>query len=513
MSARNKKAKRAQAFTDPAAQKRAGPGGNPFYSGLPYASDLPTMEKIKQWFGPPRTLGAPPDTAEEMILAMDSRLEGTGVYSLIQHAFQLGQPPMANGFIGYSALSFLKQNGLVSACVETVADDMLREWIELDGGEDGENEGTAAVERAVDDFRLRQVFREAATLTRYFGGCLIYIDTDAPDTLALPLDISDKSAELGPGRLRGFKVIEPVNIFPGSYNSSDPLAPDYFEPGSWWVLGREVHASRFIKISAGNVPLLLKPAYNFFGIPHAQILWDYVLHFQKDRTSTSRLLGKFSDMVLKTNMHEVLMQSAATNALDSRVRYMVETRSNDGIFAIDKESEDIVKVETPLSGVTDIVRQDLEIICAINRTPAVKILGISPAGFNATGESDIRNYYDHIASQQEAILHDGIAKALDCVQLHVSGRVNPELTFHFRELGGEDRQVESVIRQGNTDRLAALVQAEIVTPEGARAAIDGNPDEYLPGLPEGIKAEALEAGAETGGEILRNRAEPERKTA
>ena len=80
---------------------------------------------------------------------------------------------------------------------------------------------------------------------------------------------------------------------------------------------------------------------------------------------------------------------------------MTQNMNNDGVLAIDKDDEDVLKLETPLSGVTDIVRQSLEILAALNRTPAVKLLGISPSGFNATGESDIRNYYDYITSQQE----------------------------------------------------------------------------------------------------------------
>ena len=76
----------------------------------------------------------------------------------------------------------------------------------------------------------------------------------------------------------------------------------------------------------------------------------------------------------------------------ARLQIMSQNRSNDGVIAVDKDAEDIVKVETPMAGVTDVVRQSLEIVAALNRTPAVKLLGISPSGFNATGESDIRNY-------------------------------------------------------------------------------------------------------------------------
>ena len=471
----------------------SGPGSEAF---------VPTPARIKELFGPPRTLGAPIDRGETLHAAMDSALENSGFYSLIQHAFELGQPPQGNGFIGYAALSDLKQNGLVSACVETVADDIVREWIDLEyqnaAGEEG---ALAAVNDAVNGFGLRDVCREAAAQAQYFGGCLIFIDTGVVDPagLRVPLDLSEKSAELKPGGLRGFTVVEPINVFPGDYNSRDPLRRDYFHPRTWWVLGREVHASRFIKVSTGEVPVLLRPSYNFFGVPHAQNLWDYVLHFQKDRVATSRMLSKYSDFIFKIGgLRGVIGQTGGSAELDKRIAVMARFRSNYGIAAIDKEHEDVVKVESSLAGLTDITRQDLGFLCAINRTPAEKLLGEPPPGFNATGESSIRNYYDHVSSQQEKLLRKAVSTALDCIQLHVSGRIDPSLAFTFRELGGEDRQIESGIRKANTDTLSALVMSEILSPEGARATVEANPDEYLAGLADGIKAdrEATESAAE-----------------
>ena len=491
------------------------------YSGYAYdhvGKSIPTPAQIRAMFGPAKTLGISDD---DISLAMDSQLDSSGFYSLIQHAFDLGQPPNGNRFIGYAALSDLKQNGLVSACIETVTDDMVREWIsfEFDEGKavtasnsdspDSGNDLTDKIEVAVKKFRLREVFREAAANTQYFGGCLIFIDTGLTDpaTLKTPLHISDKSGELGLEKLRGFTVIEPINVFPGTYNSSDPLRRDYFQPLSWWVLGREVHASRFIKVSSGDVPVLLRPSYNFFGVPHAQILWDYVLHFQKNRVATSRMLGKYSDFIFKVSgLRDSMTTPSGTAWLDNKIGIMARYRSNDGIVAIDNDHEDIVKVESSLAGLVDITRQDLGFLCAINRTPAEKLLGEPPPGFNSTGESSIRNYYDHIKSQQEKLFSAGLETALQCVQLHEFGRIEPALTFSFNKLGGEDRQMESGIRQANTEKLGGLVMGEIVTAEGARAVIEANPAEYLPGLTDGIKADlaALEAMAEAGMEDGQN---------
>lgn len=455
-------------------------------------------------YGPAKTLGAP----EDVQMAMDAQLAESGVYSLLQHTLEMGMG-VAPQFMGYAALQNIAQNGLIRACIETVADDMTRAWIEFkregEGGENGD-EGEALLTdlaQAVKRFELQRHFHEAAELVGYEGGAFIFIDTGvAGDLLAHPLNLSRFSGELRPGGSLRFVVVDPVNVFPGDYNSLSPLRPDYFKPGWWWVLGQRVHASRLIRLTANEVPVLLRPTYNFLGIPQAQILWDYVLHFQECRAAEARLLTKFSLTVFKTKMDDILFASGGTAELDARIRYMIQSMSNDGVLAVDKESEDVIKLETPLSGVTDIVRQSLEILAALNRTPAVKLLGISPSGFNATGESDIRNYYDHISSQQEKVLRDGVKKALDCIQLHLRGKIDPSITFDFAPLGEEDRAALSAYQKTKADTIAVYMDRDIISPEEARKVLADDPDSGFAGIdPDDVpEGNGMPGDLPTGGE-------------
>lgn len=311
----------------------------------------------------------------------------------------------------------------------------------------------------------------------YEGGAFIFIDTGADsEALETPLHIGSYSAELRPNRRLRLTVVDPVNVFPGDYDSVSPLSPHYFRPRWWWVMGQRIHASRLIRLVANEVPVLLRPAYNFLGIPQAQILWDYVLHFQECRAAAARLLTKFSLTVFKTKMADILFSAGGTGQLDARIRFMTQNMNNDGVLAIDKDDEDVLKLETPLSGVTDIVRQSLEILAALNRTPAVKLLGISPSGFNATGESDIRNYYDYITSQQEKVLRNGIRTVLNCLQLHLHGKIDSSVTFDFAPLGEEDRAALATLQKTKADTIAVYLDRDIIAPEEARKALADDPD-------------------------------------
>jgi phage-related protein (TIGR01555 family) len=440
----------------------------------------PTPEEIRAAFGPARTLAA----SEDMRMAADSQLDGAGVYSLIQHSLSLGMDGLGGErFLGYPFLSGLAQNGLIAACVDTVAGEMTRAWIELTRqGENADRDGNGRdddldlLEDETKKFDLQNIFQKAAALTGYFGGCLIFIDTGAKGAdLLTPLDISEKGAELKDGGLKRFTVVEPLSVFPGQYNTIDPLSPQYFRPSTWWIQSVQVHASRLIYFAANQPPVLLRPAYNFFGIPLAQILYDYVIHFQECRLAAQRLLTKFSLTALKTDMAAVLGGGSAQN-VERRVAYFVQKRSNDGCLVLDKEAEDIVKLETPLGGVTDIVKQSLELIACIAKIPAVKLLGISPSGFNATGESDLRNYYDHVATQQEKILRPGLDKALRVLQVACLGRVLPEIGFNFASLSRDDERAKAEVQKLKADTAAVYIQAGVLTAEDARETLSGDPD-------------------------------------
>lgn len=460
--------------------------------------DLPLpLDRVRALYGPARTLGA----SEATRLAMDEQLAADGVYTLLQHTLHLGQAA-APQFMGYAALQNISQNGLIRACVETVADDMTRAWIRLKGGAAaGASDRLKRLEAAARRHGLQKRFHEAAELVGYEGGAFIFIDTGASgEALRQPLHLGRCGSEIRAGLPLRFTVVDPVNVFPGDYNSLSPLQPDYFRPRWWRVLGERVHASRLIRLVADEVPLLLRPAYNFLGIAQAQILWDYVLHFQECRAAEARLLTKFSLTVLKTEMTDILTAGAGTADLDARIRFMLRTMNNDGVWVVDKEMEDVVKLETPLSGVTEIVRQALEFLAALNRTPAVKLLGISPSGFNATGESDIRNYYDHIAGRQEKVLREGLFRALDCLQAHEFGEIDPDLSFDFVPLGEEDRTAPTARQKAKADTVAVYLDRRVVSVEEARKALADDPESGFaaidPGAVPAEKANRADNAAE-----------------
>jgi len=430
-----------------------------------------TKEEIERRFGLPETLA----TKYKAQLAQDDIFGGYGLMwnGLVAHAVAEGQFPMT-GFVGYPALQQISQNGLIRACVQTIADDMTREWIELSGSDD-QAEHITALESMLKRYKVQSLFNKAFSMVGYEGGALIFIDTGVDDDkLQQPLFVSKMSTEFDKDKPLRFVLVDPVNVSPVEYNSTDPLKEDYLLPTKWQVLGKIVHASRLIRIVDNEPPTLLRPNYNFLGIPMAQILWDYVLEWNKDRVESGELLKKLNLLVYKTDVAEAIA-SGGIEELDLKVAAMNRYRSNDAVVVADMNSEDLTNVTLTISGAREITQQALEFVAAINRTPAVKLLGISPSGFNATGESDIRNYYDYVRSKQEKF-RDAIQTVINAIQIYEFGEIDAEISFEFAELGTDDELKRSQTGSQETTLINGLLDHNIISPEEARQYVKNSPN-------------------------------------
>jgi len=439
-----------------------------------------TPKQIRQSYAPALTLGKPKEQIDA--LAMDYAGGSNSIYDFIGNSQNSFGMFGSAEFIGYAALSNLMQSGLVRIGPDVIADEMTRKWIQFSfAGEDQEEgeEDNSILEDIETEFtrlKVQSKFRDAEFFNNFFGGCLVYIDTgdsENPDELKTPLMI-DK-AKIKKGSVKRLQVVEPVNVYPGNYNSDKPLKADYFDPDTWFVLGQEVHKSRLLYFAANTPPLLLKPAYNFFGIPPVQMILDYTANFTDSRDSAARLLRKFSLTYIQTNMTGIL-EGGPCESLDLRMDLISKYRDNDSVIAMDKTEEEIGQVNTPISGVTDVVRQTLEFVAALWRIPTVKYLGISPGGFNSTGDSDFQNFYDHIHSLQGKRFEDNIQKLLEICQLNLGKEPDPNIEFKFVPLKEMSAKETAEINKLNNEGDAILVESAIVSQEEVRQKLADNED-------------------------------------
>lgn len=410
---------------------------------------------INPWVVPDPAPGIAPK------LAMDSAPGQVGsIYNwAMSGAFSEGL-----GFLGYPYLAELSQRPEYRRISEIIAEAMTRKWIKLSGDEERCNK----LEDAIRRYGVREAFREAAEQDGLFGRSHIYLDfgtTDRPDELATPLAL--KPEKIAKGSLKSIKVVEPFWCYPGMYESTNPLKPDFYKPRDWYVMGAVVHHTRLLTFVGREMPDILKPAYQFGGLSLSQMAKPYIDNWIRTRQSVSDLLHAFSVMVLKTDMNTVLAGGAAQSLLN-RLQMFTQTRDNRGVMAINNETEDFANISAPLGTLDALQAQSQEQMASVSGIPLVELLGITPSGLNASSEGELKSYYGRIKADQESLFRRPLHTLLSVLQLNEFGDIDDTITFEFLDLWEMDDEAKARIRKSDGDADVGYVNAGIVSPEEVR---------------------------------------------
>ncbi len=363
--------------------------------------------------------------------------------------------------LSYQECANLATDSMISKAIDVITREIFKsggKWIDthldIDNFEmilnslDFYNKITLAVQRALE-----------------YGGAFIYINTDDTD-LSLPLYINEKTAKNN--KITGLTVIEPWQVAPIKVNSFNPLRENYMQPDLWWVLGAggAVHKSRLIPIIFYSVPDLIKPLYNYLGLPLSFYMKNYVSNADTVRQSISDLILRFRTKIIKTTAQKI-----ADPQTQARVKYMNATSNNLATLLLAKDEEWIETV-TSLSGMDNLLSQMYELMTASTRgIPVTKLLGLSPRGFNATGEYDENNFYDVIDGYAKSVvvpLMEKVAEYILCFKIGVLRQ--PKYEFKPRKQVTQKEQAE--INNLKADYISKLIMSGVVTGKDAIKAIN-----------------------------------------
>jgi hypothetical protein len=287
---------------------------------------------------------------------------------------------IANGqaFMGYTLLSEMAQRPEFRRLSEVLAVEMTRKWIKLQAAKKEQAESKAdKIRELVDELDrldVRGAFRKVAELDGFFGVSHLYLDTGATEnrpelvtSIGNGRDAASKLKFKGKtGFLRAVKPVEPVWCYPAKYNANDPLKDDWYNPQSWFCLSKEIDRSRLLTFVGREVPDMLKPAYMFGGLSLSQLARPYVENWLRTRQSVADLIWTFSITVLKTDLSTLGAEDG--DQLFKRLALFSNFRTNQGTMLINKESEEVENVATPLSGLDLLQSQAQEHMCVSGDT-------------------------------------------------------------------------------------------------------------------------------------------------
>lgn len=379
----------------------------------------------------------------------------------------------SNTFPGYAALGQLSQISEYRAPVETVAKEMTRRWIKFTTLGDGDKTSQIEqIEQRFKELNIRDTFRRLSEIDGFFGRAQLYISIKGNSDDRTPLIVD--AATIPKGSLLGFQTVEPIWTSPCNYNSSDPTRNDFYKPESWYVLSKQVHASRLLTFISRPVSDILKPSYNFGGVSLSQLMMPYVQQWFSTRDHVNDLLRNFSTCVLKTNMAAVLSGESDQELL-ARAQLFTQTRDNKGLMILDKDAEEFENVTTPLSGLHELQAQAQEHMCAPSHMPLVKLTGITPSGLNASSDGEIQVWYDHLHSEQEVCYRPHLTTVMHIVELDLFGAIDPQIGFEFVPMDEPSAAELAAERKSDAEAGAAYIDRGVISPDEERERLAGNP--------------------------------------
>lgn len=437
------------------------------------AAEAPKKTYEYQVCAPRLYPGVVPANKTAPVLAMDA-----SHYTFAQDSFPGG------GFPGFQYLANLATRAEYRAFAQALSTEITREWIKFTSQQDDDTNTADKIKAIEAEFKrldVRGAIQKIAEHDCLFGRGQLFFDVVGADDVAeTPLVLDPRTVPVK--SLKQVVPVEAVWTTPSAYNANNPAAPDFYRPSSWFMLGREVHASRLHTVITRPLPDILKPAFNFAGMSLSQLAEPYVDNWLRTRQSVSDLIYNFSITVLATSMDQILQGEDDGADLMARAELFTATRSNKGLMLVDKDREDVMQVNTPLSGLHELQAQSQEQMCSVSRMPAIVLTGISPSGLNASSDGEIRIFYDWIAALQEAHFRQPIETTLQLVQLSLFGEIDSDIGFEFVPLYQMTPKEQAEINKSKADTAAVYVSSGILDPSEERERLARDPESGYQGL-------------------------------
>ncbi|MGI1245163.1 anti-CBASS protein Acb1 family protein [Raoultella ornithinolytica] len=405
--------------------------------------------------------GVIPEARKEETLAMDAT-----PYDML-NGMAMGME--YSGFRGYPQLAAMSQQVEYSNMHNVFADEMTRNWIEIKSRKEGDHDPDIdLMERALEKYDVKRLMHEAVRQDSMFGVAHIYIDTGARGSeLSKPLFLDPR--KIPKGSLKGLRVVDPTWIYPAMYNTQWPLADNFYQPQSWFVMGETVHESRFMDIVSRPVPDILKPSYCFGGLSLTQLMEDYVVDWRDAKKNVIKILRTLRMRALQTDMDARL---EAPGEFDKRIKLFTKYQDNFGIWAIDKE-ENLLHMQTSLSELSNILSNYQDQLCIPSRITNLKLLGNAPAGLNASGDSELDTWHETVSGYQDGELRRPLENIFKIIQLSEFGEVKDDIYFEFRPLDEISEKERAEIAKLRVETVAVAADSQLVSSEEAREALKG----------------------------------------
>lgn len=355
-------------------------------------------------------------------------------------------------------------NWIVQNIINTIPDDMMRSWIEIHTElEDDE----AKVKQCIRRTQIIDKLRKGMYWGRLYGGAVGLIILKGDMALDEPLNIDS----ILPNDFMGIRIFDRWTGVTPSIEIEDNIESSNFGLPKYYDITNmadghtllHVHNSKIIRFIGRELPYIEKVNTLYWGESELEAIYNEIVNRDNVSQNMASLTFKANRDYQETDS---LDQMLAFNNPQAQAQFWNTLQaqsvleSNFGIRLINK-GDVLHNQQYTFTGLPEVYDRIMMNVAGASRTPVTKLFGRSPAGMNATGESDLKNYYDYIDSLRESILRPILDNLLKVIFKSVTGDV-PEFDYDFPSLHQDTETEKSEIKQKSVQATIQLYSMGLI---------------------------------------------------
>jgi uncharacterized protein len=308
------------------------------------------------------------------------------------------------------------------------AQDATREWRSWQA----KGKQIEQLEATENKLQVQLKLQQALTKARLYGGACILIGVDGNmskelDPATIPKDGLKYLHVLAPHQLTVERLVHdlesPYYGQPEYYELSDNISR---------TKSVKIHPSRMVRLIGLDQPDPMEGSG--WGDPVMQVIHDSVSAAGTVMQSIAVLVSEAKlDVIKIPGLTEIFSTSEGTNRLVKRFTEANVAKSVVNALIMDAE-EEWQRIGVNFQGMPEVLQMYMQMAAGAADIPATRFLGQSPAGLNSTGESDLQNYYDRIASDQELRLTPALEKLDKAIIQSSLGKTDENIFYNWNSL-------------------------------------------------------------------------------
>lgn len=293
-----------------------------------------------------------------------------------------------------------RANGFGRRIVELIPDDMTRNWFKITNDDDDE------LKQKLEELGAQQKTNHAMKMARLYGGALLVMGINDGQTLDKPVKKDDEGNYLDVKSIDYLTVFDRRDITIQTTDiETDIKTGKWGQPRQYRILprfdGQEVvvHASRVIRFDGADLPWREYEKNSYWADSVFEAVYEHVRQLGAVYDSSEFIIEAFVQTVLKIQNLFAMIASGNDATLKKRLNWLDMSRHLANTELLDT-NEEYAKHSSTVAGLAELIDRFMMGVSAATGIPVTLLMGRSPAGQNATGEADVRFYYDNIRAKQ-----------------------------------------------------------------------------------------------------------------